>query len=69
MPGDENATLLARDRILCFAKNVLQVSRLIRSSRIQRCPSFSERVGPRVVFLKASQVIIIIIIIIIIQFL
>ena len=33
-----------------------QVSRLIRSSRIQRCRSFSERVGPRVIILKASQV-------------
>ena len=28
----------------------------IRSSRIQKCRSFSERVGPRVLFLKASQV-------------
>ena len=27
-----------------------------RSSRIQRCRSFSERFGPRVIFLKAGQV-------------
>ena len=33
-----------------------QVSRLIRSSRIQRCRSFSERVGPPIIFLKASLV-------------
>ena len=34
-----------------------QVSRLIRSSHIQRCHFFfSERVGPRTIFLKASRV-------------
>ena len=33
-----------------------QVSRLICSSRIQRCRSFSERVGPWLIFLKSSQV-------------
>ena len=33
-----------------------QVSCLICSSRIQRCRSFSERVGPRLIFLKSSQV-------------
>ena len=39
-----------------LGRKLWQVSRLIRSSRIQRCRSFSERVGPRVIFLKASQV-------------
>ena len=33
-----------------------QASRLVRSSRIHRCRSFSERVGPRVIVSKASQV-------------
>ena len=33
-----------------------QVSRLIRSSRIQRCRSFPKKDGPRLAFLKASQV-------------
>ena len=33
-----------------------QVSRLIRSFRIQRCRSFSERVGPRIIFLRDNQV-------------
>ena len=37
-------------------RKLWQVSHLIRLSRIQRCQSFSERVGPRVIFLKASQV-------------
>jgi len=29
-------------------------SRLIRSTRIQRCPSFSERVGPRIILLESQ---------------
>ena len=33
-----------------------QVSRLVGSSRTQRCCPFLERVGPRFMFLKASQV-------------
>ena len=33
-----------------------QVSCLICSSRIQRCRSFSEKVGPGLIFLKSSQV-------------
>ena len=37
--GDENATLLAHDRIV-LGRKLWQVSRLIRSSRIQRCRSF-----------------------------
>ena len=53
--GDENATLLAHDRIV-LGRKLWQVSRLIRTSCIQRCRSFSKRVGPRVIFLKASQV-------------
>ena len=39
-----------------LGRKLWQVSRLICSSGIQRCRSFSERVGPRVIFLKASQV-------------
>ena len=37
-------------------RKIWQVSRLVRSSRIQRCQSFSERVGPRNILLRASQV-------------
>ena len=48
--GTRNTTLLACDR------KFWQVSRHKRSSRIQRCRSFSERVGPRIIFFKASQV-------------
>ena len=48
--GTRNTTLLACDR------KFWQVSRHKRSSRIQRCWSFSERVGPRIIFFKASQV-------------
>ena len=33
-----------------------QVSLLIRSSRIRRCRYFSQRVVPRIIFFKASQV-------------
>jgi len=29
-------------------------SRLTRSSRIQRCPSFAERVGPRIILLESK---------------
>ena len=54
--GEKNAALLPRDRIRCFTQKVLVVSRLICSSRIQRYRSFSERVGPRLIFLKSSQV-------------
>ena len=39
-----------------LGRKLWQVSHLIRSSHIQRCRSFSERVGPQVIFLKASQV-------------
>ena len=39
-----------------LGRKLWQVSRLIRSSGIQRCRSVSERVDPRVIFLKASQV-------------
>ena len=49
--GTRNTTLLACDR-----KFWQLVSRHKRSSRIQRCRSFSERVGPRIIFFKASQV-------------
>ena len=48
--GTRNTTLLACGR------KFWQVSRHKRSSRIQRCRSFSERVGPRIIFFKASQV-------------
>ena len=48
--GTRDTTLLACD------KGFWQVSRHNRSSRIQRCRSFSERVGPRIIFFKASQV-------------
>ena len=46
--GRELARVLGRKR--------WQVSRLIHSSRVQRYQSFSERVGPQVIFLKAIQV-------------
>ena len=53
----DNATLLARHRICgVLRRKFWQVSRLVRSSCIQRCRSFSERVSPRIIFLKASQV-------------
>ena len=49
--GTRNTTLLACDR------KFWQVSRRHkRSSRIQRCRSFSERLGPPIIFFKASQV-------------
>ena len=50
--GARNATLLAlRDRTRCFAKKAF-----IRSSRIQRRRSFSERVGPRIILLESQPV-------------
>ena len=58
-PKSENTTdFLAKREVMvpgvpCVDRGI---SRLIRSSRIQRCRSFSERVGPRVIFLKVSQV-------------
>ena len=48
--GTRNTTLLACDR------KFWQALRHKRSSRIQRCRSFSERLGPRIIFFKASQV-------------
>ena len=51
--------LVIQDRTSVFPKafsEFWQVSRLICSSRIQRRRSFSERVGPRLIFLKSSQV-------------
>ena len=48
--GTRNTTLLACDR------KFWQVSRHKRPSRIPRCRSFSERLGPRIIFFKASQV-------------
>ena len=39
-----------------LGRKLWQVSRPIRSSRIQKCRSFSERVGPRVIVSEASQV-------------
>ena len=39
-----------------LGRKLWQVSHLICLSRIQRCRSFFKRVGPRVTFLKASQV-------------
>ena len=47
---------IARLSIRALRRKFWQVSRLILSSRIQRCRSFSERVGPRIIVLKASQV-------------
>ena len=45
-----------RDLIRVLQRKFWQVSRLTRSSRIQRCRCFSERVGPRTIVLNVSQV-------------
>jgi len=51
-----NATVLAlRDKMRCFAKNFfLQESCLRRSSHIQRCRSFSGRVGPQIILFESQ---------------
>ena len=51
-----HCSLVTEYVVFCKLRKFWQVSRLVRSSRIQRCRSFSERVGPRITFLKASQV-------------
>ena len=56
--GDENTTVLVRDRMRCFAKKVLAriaPYTFILHTKMSIDP-FSERVGPRITFLKASQV-------------
>ena len=53
--GTRNATLLACDRIRCF-ESFGKYRAIYVHLAYKRCRSFSERVGPRIIFFKASQV-------------
>ena len=53
---DKNATLLSLDRIQCFGKKALASIAPNTFISHTKMPIFFHRVGPQVIFLKASQV-------------